>query len=725
MAAALAVLALATHGQGLAQTKPAAAADPAIHAVTTMPTVLYGAAYYHEYEPDTPLAPDARLQQDIALMKRAGLTVVRMGESTWSLWEPQDGHFEYAWMDRVVDAMGKAGIKVIMGTPTYSIPTWMARAHPEIFAVGPDGKASTYGMRQNMDFSSPAFRFYAERIIRNLVEHYRDNPAVIGWQVDNETGSNHAYNEDVQIGFVNYLKQKFVTTDALNKAWLLQYWGETVNGWENFPPRQGATSTAYKLEWTRWQQHRVTDFLSWQAALVRAHRRPDQFVTQDFSGGLHADVDEYKVAEALDVVGLNPYHLGPQDTVTGEDTALMGDYYRSLKGRNYLVTETNAQTTDWTSSFQFPPYDGQLRLNVYTNLSSGANMVEYWHWHSIHSGQETYWKGILSHDMEPNRVYDEFARTAHELQRLGPDLVNLSIHNDVAVLYSVDSSNALDFMPFADRGPQWAFGKPVVNYVTLVSQLHRSLYDLNTGVDFVTPEFGDFSRYKLLIVPALYIADDALLNRISDYVKGGGHVVMTFKSGFANENSMVRPVRAPGPLREVAGFSYQEFSNLAQPLTLKPAPGTDAAALFAEPSTAGMPTASFWAEFLMPDHARPLALYDHPFFGRWPAITENSFGKGTLLYEGTWLSDSMQRAVMERALREAGLPRVGADLPATVRVKSGVNGEGRALHYLLNYSSTAVEFHSPFAGTDLLTGKAVAQAGTLRLGPWDLAIVAE
>jgi len=691
----------------VAQTTPAA--------IPKMDNILYGAAYYNEYTP-ADLQP-SRLDKDIALMKDAGLSVVRMGESTWSLWEPEDGKFEYAWMDRVVDAMGKAGIKVIMGTPTYSMPTWMARAHPEIFAVGPDGKASTYGMRQNMDFSSPAFRFYSERLIRNMVTHYKDNPAVIGWQIDNETGSNNANNPDVQIGFVNYLKRKFVTTDALNKAWLLNYWGEDVNGWENFPIRQGAISTGYKLEWTRYQQMRVTDWLTWQANIVREYRRADQFVTQDFSNHMHADVNETEVAKALDIVGLNPYFFGSAAHMDGEAMAEMGDYYRSIKqGQNYLVTETNAQTTDWTSSYQFPPYDGQLRLNVYSNLSSGANMVEYWHWASIHSGQETYWKGILSHDLEPNRIYAEFSRTAHELKKVGPELVNLKIKNDVAILYSVDSQNALDFMPFADRGPQWAFGHPKVDYLALVHQLHNTLYKLNTGVDFVTPETEDFSQYKLLVVPALYIADDALLTRISDYVKNGGHVLMTFKSGFADENSMVRHVRAPGPLREAAGFSYQEFSNLEEPLTLK-------AGVFDDVRDR---TVNYWAEFLMPEHATPIAFYDDPHLARWPAITENKFGKGVLLYEGTWLSDDLQRAMLLKALDESGIAHSASDLPAPVREKSGVNGKGKAIHYFLNYSSDTQQFnYTQNSGSDLLTGESIAPKQSIKLAPWDLVIIEE
>jgi len=682
----------------------------------SQPTILYGAAYYNEYMP-ADLQP-GRLDKDVTLMKSAGLTVVRMGESTWSLWEPTDGHFEYAWMDRVVDAMGKAGIKVIMGTPTYSIPTWMAHEHPEILARPLGDGYVGYGMRQNMDTDNPKYRFYAGRLITNLVSHYKNNPAVIGWQLDNETSSYGASNPDVFAGFVEHLKQKFGTTDALNKAWFLNYWGQDVNDWADMPTRDNATSTSYKLEWSRWQQIRVTNFLAWQAALVRKYRRPDQFVTQDFGSMMRLDVDEPVVAASLDVIANNVYH-GTQDHMDGAWQALQGDFARSLKHSNFLVTETNAQTLGWDSASQYPPYDGQLRLDVYTHVSSGANMVEYWHWHSIHAGQETYWQGILSHDLQPNRAYAEVSRVAHELQKVGPDLADMSIHNQVAILYSVDSSNAINFMPFEKRTPfEWKPGRATGSYNKILTQLHDSLYFANVGSDFVFPNVtpAELAKYKLLIVPCLYISDDALLNKISDYVRNGGHVLMTFKSGFANENSAVRWELAPGPLRNVAGFTYQEFSNLEEPLALK-----------GDPFHVGDENkVSTWAEFLQLTTAKPLAYYDHPFFGRWPAVTENRYGSGTLTYEGTMMSDKLQQAIVMDVLRETALTGPDQQLPPTVRVKHGVGRDGRKLHYFLNYSSSpATMVYSYAAGTDLLTGQPLAPGQQTTLAPWDLIIVKE
>ncbi|MGB7549258.1 MAG: beta-galactosidase [Terracidiphilus sp.] len=716
VALALLVCGIATSAQ---QSETAVPQDTPAQQTLDFATVLYGAAYYNEYMPGD---RQARLEEDVALMKAAGFNVVRMGESTWSLWEPEDGHFEYAWMDRVVDVMDKAGIKVILGTPTYSMPAWMAHQHPEILVkslnpgvFGGPSIQSTYGMRQNMDTDSPAFRFYAERLIRHIVAHYKDNPTVIGWQLDNETGSNDAANRDVFIGFQHYLKKKFVTPEAMSKAWFLNYWGENIHTWEDLPTRDGAQSTGYKLEWTRWSQLRVTDYLRWQAALVRESASPRQFVTTDFSGMMQRDVNEEAVDGALDIPALNNYH-GTQDHFDGSSQSIQGDFTRSLKHSSFLVTETNAQTTDWTSAFQHPPYDGQLREDVYTHLSNGANMVEYWHWASIAANQETYWKGVLSHDLEPNRAYAEVSRTAHELRKIGPHLVGLKIHNEVAILWSRDSLNAISFMPFSSSGPEWSFAPPTADYATLVQQMHRSLYDLNVGTDFVFSDTKNFSDYKLLIVPALYIADDQLLERISDYVKNGGHVVMTFKSGFANENSAVRWVRAPGPLREAAGFSYQEFSNLEHPLALK-----------GDPFHVGDGNkVQYWAELLMPEHAKALAYYDHPFFGRWPAITENQFGSGTLLYEGTYLSDALQTAVLKRAVEEAGLSSPDEQLPAAVHVQHGVNRMGKRLHYYFNYSGGEVKFNYNYgAGTNLLDSKQVTEAERLTLAPWDLAIIEE
>jgi beta-galactosidase len=664
-----------------------------------MDRVLYGVAYYPEY------MPYDRLDKDVELMQQAGISVVRVGESSWGLWEPQDGRFEYAWMDRVIKKMQQVGIRVILGTPTYSIPAWLYKEHPEIVVRRLSGQYLYYGLRQNTDLLNPTYRYYSERVIRRILDHYKDNPAIIGYQIDNETSSAGAANSDVQAEFAEYLKKKFGSVDELNKVWGLNYWGQRLNEWAELPPREGIINPGWKLEWERYSQWLTTDFLSWQSAIVNEYKRPDQFVTHDFASPPRPEVNERNVVRALDIAAANPYH-GTQDEFDGETSSYAGDYIRSLKQTNYLITETNAEAIGWDSATQFPPYDGQLRLDVYTHISSGANMVEYWHWHSIHYGQETYWKGVLGHDLEPGRAYAEVSRTAHELQSVGPEIVDFKRKNDVAILYSDDSYYGIEFMKFSDRD----------NYQTVLRQMYGALYRENVGVDFVFSDSTDLSKYKVILVPPLYIASDELLSRLSDYVQAGGNLVVAFKSGFCNEYSTVRWERAPGPLRKAAGLSYQEFSTLRESLGLRD-----------DPFHAGKENrVSDWAEMLVLEGAQPLAYYDHSFFGKYPAIARNRFGGGTLTYEGTLLSDKLQENLLRGILQSAGLAGPDQDLPRSVRVKHGSNRAGKTVHYYLNYSSEPQTFAYPYhAGTDLLTQVHIVATQSITLKPWDLVIVEE
>jgi len=659
--------------------------------------ILYGVAYYHEY------MPYERLDKDVQMMKDAGISVVRLGESSWGLFEPQEGHFEFAWMDRIIDKMHNAGIKVILGTPTYSIPAWLGVKHPEVFVERVDGSKSSYGIRQNFDITNAAYLFYSERIIRKMLEHYAKHPAIIGYQVDNETSNYGAANPDYFRSFVDYMKEKYKTTDSLNKLWGLNYWGMRLNGWDEFPARKSATNPSYKLEWDRFGQKVPADFLTWQANIVSQYKRPDQFITHCFMPWL-TSIDQYAANKKLDMPALNVYH-GSQNDVTGEDVMWADDFYRSVKKINHIVTETNAQAIGWDSKGQYPPFDGQARLFTYSHIASGANMVEYWHWHSIHYGQETYWKGVLGHDLEPNRFYNEVSQTAHELQKIGPKLVNLKIKNKVAVLYSRESDFGLSYMPFKNGNA----------YLEVVRQMHRAAFRSNLGVDFVLAENADFAGYQILLVPPLYVASDALLKKIADFVENGGHVIMSVKSGFCDENSVVRYTKAPGPLRKAAGFYYQEFSTIKS-LSLKD-----------DPFKAGSEKnkATDWAEFIIPETAKTLATYDDPFFGKYPAITENKFGKGSFIYEGCLISDEIQSKIVTAKAKETGL--IGGDsLAYPIVMRYGTNDQGKTIRYYMNYSgkdqSVLYNFNK---GTDLLTGKALKKGDSFVLKPWDLLVVEE
>ena len=386
--------------------------------------ILFGAAYYPEY------MPYERLDEDMAMMKAAGMNVVRIAESTWSTLEPKEGVFDFSFIDRVCDKAEQEGVSVIIGTPTYAVPAWLVKKEPEIMVLTKAGRAP-YGHRQLMDFMHPAFRFHAERLIRRLAEHTAGKKAVIGFQIDNETKYYDNMSEQVQELFVEYLKERFGSTERLNKAFGLAYWSNSIADWEAFPSMRGCVHAGLSGEFDAFRRQLAADYLKWQADIIQEYRREDQFITHNFdfewkkfgadiaqdgySYGVQPDMNHYEAAGAVTLAGTDIYHP-TQDELTGAEVGFGGDSIRSLKEEPYLVLECQAQAFKyWT------PYPGQLRLHAYSHLASGAAGMLYWNWHSIHNGYETYWKGLLSHDLRTNPAYEEACRFGQEWKKLGAE----------------------------------------------------------------------------------------------------------------------------------------------------------------------------------------------------------------------------------------------------------------------------------------------------------------
>lgn len=664
--------------------------------------LLFGVAYYDEY------MPHERLDQDVRMMKEAGINVVRIAESTWSTVEPQDGVFDFTHIDRVLEAMHRASISVIVGTPTYAVPAWLVRKYPDVLAITLRGP-NQYGPRQNMDITNPHFRVHAERVIRKMLEHVKGHPAIIGYQVDNETKHYQTAGPAVQALFVEYMKKTFPSLDAVNRAFGLDYWSNRIDSWDDFPSTVGSINASLNAEFARFQRQQVTDYLAWQAALVREYRRPGQFITQNFdlewrghSHGIQPDVDHFAAARALDVAGIDIYHP-TQDALTGAEISLGGDLARSMRaGQNYLVLETQAQGFP-----QWVPYPGQLRLQAFSHLASGANLLAYWPWHSIHNSAETYWKGLLSHDFRPNPTYDEARTIGRDFAALSPQLVNLRKGNQVAILFSNEALTAFNAFSFG-----WGARE---NYNDVLRPAYDALYRMNVGVDFVDPSSVDLGKYKLLVVPALYAAPDSLLQRLNRFVADGGHVVYTFKSGFSDEHVKVRTTPQPGVIMEACGVSYTQFTipkdvAVTSPYTVQK----------------GNDTARYWMELLTPTTAKVLARYDHPVWGQYAALTENVHGKGLATYIGFMPSEELLGKILEDAVRKAGLWSADQDLAFPLVTKSGVNQQGKVVRYYLNYSARPATFkYRHGAGKDLLANQAVSKDSQQELAPWGVMIVLE
>ena len=674
-----------------------------------MKELLFGAAYYDEY------MPYDRLQQDVAMMKKAGINTVRIAESTWSTCEPQEGVFDFSHVERVMDAMEEAGINVIIGTPTYAIPTWMVKSHPDVMAETVKGRG-IYGARQIMDITHPVYRFYAERVIRKLMECTAHRKCVIGFQVDNETKYYGTAGKNVQEKFVKYLRKKFNNDlDAMNHEFGLDYWSNRINAWEDFPDVRGTINGSLGAEFEKFQRTLVDEFLSWQADIVNEYRREDQFITHNFdfewrgySYGVQPDVNHYHAAKALTIAGTDIYHP-TQDDLTGAEIAFGGDMTRSLKRDNYLVLETEAQGyPGWT------PYKGQLRLQAYSHLANGANSVMYWHWHSIHNSFETYWRGLLSHDMQENAPYREACIIGNEFSRLGSHLVNLKKKNDVAILVSNEALTALKWFGIEAT----AAGDNGIGYNDVVRWLYDALFKMNIECDFVWPESDNLDQYKAIFVPALYAAPDELLEKLKQYTANGGTLVATFKTAFANENVKVSHEMQPHILSKCFGISYQQFTfpkntGLSGSIINGTAKDSDEKA-----------EAKVFMELLMPQEAEVLASYDHYNWKEYAAITKNHYGKGTAIYIGCMTDDNTLKAVLTEALNSAEVEIPEYSWPVIVR--KGINDLNKCVRYILNYSAEEqnVIYHGA-NGTELFSEESVQDGDTVTVLPWNLKIVEE
>lgn len=665
--------------------------------------LLYGVAYYDEY------MPYERLEKDVRMMQEAGINVVRIAESTWSTVEPQDGVFDFVHIDRVLNAMHKGGIQVIVGTPTYAVPTWLVRKYPDVLAITPKGQ-NQYGPRQNMDITNPPFREHAERVIRRMLEHIKDHPAIIGYQVDNETKAYQTAGPAVQKLFVGYMKDKYKTLDKINQAFGLDYWSNRINSWEDFPSMIGTINASLSSEFAKFQRKQVTDYLAWQAAIVNEYKKPGQFITQNFdlewrgySYGIQPEVDHFAAARAMSIAGVDIYHP-TQDQLTGSEIALGGDLTRSMKGgQNYLVLETQAQGFP-----QWVPYPGQLRLQAFSHVASGASMLEYWHWHSIHNSAETYWKGLLSHDFEPNPTYEEAKTIGKDFARLSPHLLNLKKKNQVAILFSNEALTAFNAFSFG-----WGAKE---NYNDVLRPMYDALYRQNIEIDFVDPSTTKLDQYKMLVVPALYAASDALLQRLNGFVKNGGHIVYTFKSGFSDENVQVRTSRQPGIIQEACGITYSQFT-LPHQVSLKD-----------DPYQVGKEQNQirYWMELITPGTAKVLAYYDHPVWGSYAAITQNTYGKGVATYIGFMPGEVLLEKILGEAVKKAGLWKADQALSFPLITRSGVNQRGKVVHYYFNYSAAPATFQYPHPESrELLSNQAVPRNKPLSLKPWGVSIVEE
>lgn len=682
--------------------------------------VLFGAAYYPEY-----LDVD-RVDEDLRLMKEAGFSLIRVGESVWSTWEPRDGEFELEWLRPTLDAAHRVGIDVVLGTPTYAVPPWLMVAHPEIASEFRTGEPTPWGARQETDTSHPVFREYAERIIRQVVAHYADHPSVVGYQVDNEPGHQVPHNAHVFADFKRWLLARHGSVEAINDAWNLAHWAHRMTDIDELWIPDGNHVPQYDLAWRRFHAERTTEYIEWQADIVREYAAADQFVTTCIDP-MRSAVHDLDLARNLDVVASNQYLASQSELdadVVGEydfppsgswAPFFVSDRTRATKQERFLITETNATSIGFPW-FNLPGYDGQWRQVGWAMIARGARGIEYWHWHTMHASWESYWGGILPHSLEPGRVYGQVAELGREIAAAGAAVEGLVPDAGVGLVFSMPSRWSMEYHP-----PLQAAGMPAGKQgAPDRAAYERILYRIYGGLNraghqvaiwhaehLLERDAAGFAReLPTLVVPGLVLVGDGLTAWFRAYVAAGGHLVLGIRTATADDEGRIRRDRHPAGLHDLSGAHYEEFSNLLAPVATTGLEG-EAAKL---------------VEGLLVDDAEQIAGYDHPHFGRWAAVTTRAAGAGRVTHLGAFPDLELSTAFARWLAPEH--PWADALADARLTVHGATNAAGERLWFVHNWSGDAISVTAPMAVDDVLAPDVEATTH-LQLGPRDVRVLRE
>jgi beta-galactosidase len=627
--------------------------------------------YGGDYNPEQ--WPREVWDDDVRLMQRAAVTVATVAVFSWAKLEPEDGRFEFAWLDDLLDTLHAAGVRVDLATATASPPPWLALAHPDMLPVTEDGVRLSVGSRQHYSPSSATYRRYADRLVRALADRYGTHPALEAWHVNNELACHVTadYSDESAAAFRRWLETRYGSVDALNEAWGTSFWSQAYGAWEEIqPPRAAPTfrNPTQLLDWDRFSSDAWLGVYRAEAAILR-EVTPGVPITTNFMGFFKPS-DYWAWAQELDFVS-DDHYVDPADPIAPVVAAMSRDLMRSLGGgKPWILMEQATSAVNWRPrNAAIPP--GMHRVLSLQAVARGADGVMQFQWRQSRAGAEKFHSAMVPHAGEHSRIFTETVSLGQELAGLA-DLVGTRLAASVAIVLDWDSWWAIEQQATPAQ----------LSYVAILRRWYRELWRRGVLVDFVRP-VGDLSRYRVVIAPGTQVLAEAAQRDLATYVRGGGHLVVGYQTGVLDERLHVLLGGYLGALREVLGVRIEEFAPPADPSVSGGAVPT----LTIEGLAAG--TAEEWGEVVRVDDAEVLATFAGGMLDGLPAITRRRDG-GSAWYVATAPLDLA--AVLDAVLTEAGIEPEVADLPEDVEA---VRRGGRL--FLLNHGSEPVEV----AGTRL------------------------
>lgn len=629
--------------------------------------ILLGVDYYPEQW------PEEMWEQDADHMKECGVKLVRMAEFAWSRLEPEEGDFRFEWLDHAVSVFKDRGIQIFLCTPTCTPPLWAFEKYPEIIQVGTDGRRISIGIRGHRCMNSPVYRTLCERIIRQLVDHYRDEEAVIGYQIDNELEANHCRCAVCEEAFRDWMKEKYGTTEQINQAYGNSVWSGEYSSFSQVKPPMGDfikwQNPSLTLDYNRYASDSTVAYLEFQRKLIHSLDPKAQITTNSWL--CENMPDFYDLFHNLDFVSYDNYPttMIPTDSQELYSHAFHLDLMRGILQKNFWIMEQLSGAVGSWMPMSAMPVPGMIKGYALQAAAHGADAVIHFRWRTAVSGAEMYWHGILDHSNVPGRRYQEFKELGQTIKQL-QELDGSEVVNRVALLYSSDNEYGFKLQHQAEG----------MYYLEQLKCLHDGFTGIGVGVDIID-ERASFDGYDIVLAPTMLIEHSGTVKKLENFAKQGGTVLLTNRSGVKNLSNQCIMDSLPTIYKELAGVHVTEY-NAAGARTgklritdaqLRGQYGQictnsflreDASSLQTEHQDA---TYKRWCDILEADTAEVLAVYGDQYYAGQPAVTVNTYGKGRIYYVGTVLDRAFYMALAARMAQEQKLS-FRDDLPLGVEI---------------------------------------------------------
>ncbi|RJT07168.1 beta-galactosidase [Halococcus sp. IIIV-5B] len=630
--------------------------------------------------------PQDQWEKDVATMAEVGIEFVRMGEFSWSQLEPKRGKYNLAWLEEAVDLLGKHDLKAVLCTPTATPPKWLIDEHPDIRQKDSKGITRNFGGRRHYCFNSKVYREESSRIIKKLASHFADHSAVVGWQTDNEYGchgTTRCYCGDCATAFRGWLKERYESINELNEEWGTTFWSQNYQSFgEVDPPRftPADHNPSHLVDYARFSSESVAKFNRAQTDLLR-EINSEWFLTHNFMSDF-PDLNFRDVSPDLDFPSVDSYPTlhaqiaGESDPEIGgigseEDqragdpdvTALNHALYRGGSNESFWIME-NQSGDIMPFPYSAEPADGMMRLWAHAAIAHGARTVSYFRWRRCQYGQEQYWGGLNDYDGSADRGLPEAAQTAEEIASL-PEIGN--VNAPVAIIQDYESWWAINAQPHS----------PDFDYWTHLRVYFRALRQRGIDVDVISP-YDDFSSYKGVVAPSLYIIDNELAKNLSNFVEDGGELILGTRSGYKDRSNRFRDIPAPGPLTNLVGGQVKQHESLAPSVRTKVS--------YHAGKDESQNDYRIWGEWLTSKGGKVIAEHlNGPGAGE-PACIWKGHGEGSTMYVGVWPTDDFAGKIVEDFLNRSNIEFLDTSLPDRVRfVRRG------DLMWILNHGSDPIQ----------------------------------